>query len=204
MKKRETHYLKKLFMALVVSTILVSCGQDNRSGGDDVFNNGLGVGGFNYAGIASVNGTTLPANWLQTVGAENPCRSTNLNYGQGYSQYQNVNAAGNRQRIVIPLSQYNVNAGAAYVGVTPEGDIGIVSHQNQGPVLEVYLCARPDVTGQGQMIRQPALNTSYTCPVSEITASDITLQTNQGLGDYLLKFAPIHIQGTDRRSSLCR
>lgn len=201
MKKRETHYLKKLFMAVIMSTLLVSCGQENESGRKGINNP---FGGFNYAGIASANGMNLPANWLQVVGNENPCRSTSgYNYGPGYQQNQTV-GAGQRQRIVIPMPNFNVNAGAAYVGVTPEGDIGIVSNQNQGPVLEVYICVRPDVTGQGQVIRQPALNTSQRCPVSEITASDITLSTNSGYGDYLLKFAPIHIPGTDRFSSLCR
>lgn len=203
MKKRETHYLKKLIMALVMATLLVSCGQDNESGKKSSSYNGFGVAGFNYNGIVSANGTNLPSNWQQTVANENPCRSTTNSYGNGYQQNQQI-SSGTRQRIVIPMTGYNVNAGAAYVGVTPEGDIGIVSNQAQGAVLEVYLCNRPDVTGQGQVIKQPALNTSYSCPLSEITASDITLSTNSGYGDYLLKFAPIHIPGTDRYSSLCR
>lgn len=196
MKKRETHYLKKLFLALVMSTVLVSCGQENESGKR---RNNNPFGGFNYAGIASSNGMSLPSNWLQTVGNENPCRSTG---GYGYTNNQNYN--NQRRRVVIPLTGYNVNAGAAYVGVTPEGDIGIVSNQSQGPVFEMYLCPRPDLTGQGQVTKQPALNTSYSCPISEVTASDVSLATNSGYGNYLLKFAPIHIPGTDRFSSLCR
>ena len=194
MKKRETHYLKKLFMALVMSTLLVSCGQENESGKKNK-NNPFGVnGGYSYSGFTSASGKSLPSNWLATVGNENPCKSS---YGYTSSNNQRV-------RAVVQLQGINVNAGAVHVGVTPEGDIGIISRQNNGPVMEIYLCRRPDLTGQGTITKQPALNTSYACPISEITAADVQLPSSSGYQPYLLKFAPIHIQNAGRYSQLCQ
>ena len=194
MRKRENHYFKGLFMALMVSTLLVSCGAENESGKS---RNNNPFGGYSYAGITSANGMRLPSNWLEIVGNQNPCQSAGGYYGSTYNNNQ-------RRRVVIPLQGYNVNAGAAYVGVTPEGDIGIVSNQKNGPVIEMYLCPRPDLSGQGQVIKQPALNTSSSCPVSEITAMDVSLTSTSGYGNYLMKFAPIHIPNAGRVSQLCQ
>lgn len=196
MRKRENHYLKKLFMALVMSTLLISCGQDNESGKKKRSSiNPFGGDGYSYAGFASANGQNVNT-LLATIGNQNPCVST---YG-----YTNNSAANNRVRAVVPLTNINVNAGAVHVGVTPEGDIGIVSRQGNTPVMEIYLCSRPDLTGQGHMTKQPALNTSFSCPVSEITAAEIALPTNSGFGSYLLQFAPIHIPNAGRVSQLCQ
>lgn len=194
MKKRETHYLKKLFMMLTFAALLVSCGQDNESGRDDDFNNPFGVsGGFNYNGFTGTNGQSANA-LLEVIGNENPCRSS---FGV------NSTSTNSRVRTVVPLNGINVNAGAVHVGVTPEGDIGVISRQSNSAVMELYLCVRPDLTGQGSITQQPALNTSFSCPISEITATNVSLPSNAGLGPYLLQFAPIHIPNAGRYSSIC-
>ena len=195
MKTRANHLFKSIFTMALVSTLFVSCGKDNSSGGSKKKNN---YGTYNYGNITSYNGSQVPNNWLEVVSSQNPCISSG---SYGYNGSNNNRSIGNRVRTVVPLQGINVNAGSVHVGVTPEGDIAIASNQNQGPVLEILLC--PDATGQGSLASNPVLNISQVCPLSEITAADVSLYSNSGYGNYLLKFAPIHIPGTDRISQLC-
>jgi hypothetical protein len=183
MKTRVKNFLKLVTMLTFVSTVLVSCGDNKNTSG------GSKSSGYSYPSVStSGNGMSLPSNWLSIVQSENPCRTgSNSN---------------NRTRVVVPLNGVNVNAGAYYTGVTPEGDVGIVSNQSGGPVMEVYICQRPDLTGQGSLMNNPVLSTSYECPIGEITRTNIALQGQYGT--YNLSFAPINIIGTDRRSSLCQ
>jgi len=192
MKTRANHFFKIAFMAVLVSTLFVSCGKNNSSGGgsNTVTPNPYGTyPGSTYAGVGQ-----LPSNFIQIIEQENPCRT-----GVG-----GVPANAARISAVIPLQGANVNAGGVFVGVTPEGDVGIITNQAQGPVMEIRLCPRPDLTGNGQLVSNPVLNTSQMCPVGEITAATISLASSSGMGNYTLPFAPIHILGTDRFSTLCR
>ncbi len=190
---------------LVISATMVSCGKNNKSGGGSSSSGGgIGVGGFGSYGNINVAGYSGNlGQLLNVVASENPCRTTGGGYGYGYGQqpYQNSNA---RTVVAIPLQGINVNAGSLYVGVTPEGDIAVVSNTNGGPRMELHLCARPDLTGQGQLMANPVLNSSQRCPIGEITASDVMLQSSAGAQPYILKYAPIHIPGTDRYSSICQ
>ena len=192
-----------------MSLTLISCGQNNesgnpRNGGGFIdnfgtiggFDNFGAVGGFNYSGIGSINGATLPSNWLSIIAQENICRVPNT----GFQTTQSTQ----RQRLVIPLNGFNINAGAVFVGVTVEGDIGIISLQAQGPVMELLACSRVDLTSNavpsgGNIVT----NVSTQCPVSEITSATIAVQSSIGQGGYQFLFAPIHISGTSRSSSLC-
>jgi hypothetical protein len=192
MRTRARNFFKVTTMLTLMSLLLISCGGENESG-----NNRNNVNGYNYAGISTAgNGISLPGNWLQIVHNENPCR-VNSNFNG-----QNTSVSG-KIRVVVPLQGANINAGAFYAGVTPEGDVGIVSNQGNGPVMEVFLCPRADVSGQGSLMATPVLNTSRECPIGEITAANISLQGQFGY-NYNLSFAPINILGTDRRSSLCQ
>lgn len=194
MRKRENHYFMKLFIALVMSTLLVSCGQENESGKKRSSTNPFGInGGYSYTGFTSANGQNV-SGLLTQVGNENPCQ---------YSYQQAVANNNQRIRTVVPLTGVNVNAGAVHVGVTVEGDIAVVSRQNNAPVMEIYLCRRPGATGQGQMTRQPALNTSYYCPISEITAASVVLTSGTGQ-PYILEFFPIHVPNAGKYSQICQ
>ena len=188
MKTRAKHLARLFFMAFCVSTLMASCGKNNSSGGGGGATTGVWPGST-YAGVG-----TLPGNFIQIIETENPCRT-----GVG-------GVPQNAPRIVtaIPLQGANVNAGGVFVGVTPEGDVGVISNQGQGPVMELRLCPRPDLTGNGQLASQPVLNTSTMCPIGEITAANVTLASSSGMGNYIFPFAPIHIPGTDRFSSLCQ
>lgn len=208
MKKVQKNYFRSIFMMILMSLTLISCGQDNKSGDSSSSNNtgfitGFGVGGaiggFNYSGISSVNGIALPSNWLAVIAQENFCNVPNIGF--------NGVATTERVRIVVPLTGFNINAGAVFVGVTVEGDIGIISLQAQGPVMELLACQRPDLTSSaiptgGNIVT----NVSRECPVSEITAATIAVQSSQAsqfFQNYTFLFAPIHVRGTQRFSSLC-
>lgn len=200
MKTRASHLIKSILMLALAVTLMVSCGKENKSGDDNnsnQYSNG-NYGGFQYGNINN-NGMNLPQNWQTVVMNENPC---SVNYQNG-SPFNNNSNTG-RQIVVIPLTGINVNQGSVHVGVTPQGDVGIVSNQNNGPVIELHLCQRPDITGRGGLSSNPVLNTSSNCPLSEVTSLDVSLEGNPQFAAYLLQFAPIHIQNTDRRSSLCR
>jgi hypothetical protein len=186
MKTRAMNFFKVTTMLTLMSILMISCGKENESGKtSNSTNNG-------YPGISSAGngGISLPSNWLQRVQNENPCITVNNN--------QNPT----RQRVDVPLQGTNINAGAFYVGVTPEGDVGVVINRNGiGAVMEVYLCPRPDATGQGSLMATPVVNNSNECPVGEISRANISLSAQYGA--YNLSFAPIHILGTDRTSSMC-
>ena len=59
MKSRATHFLKTAAMALLISTVMVSCGKDNESGGKKRSSNPYGT--YTYPGTSiSGNGAGLP------------------------------------------------------------------------------------------------------------------------------------------------
>jgi hypothetical protein len=188
-------------MVALATTLMVSCGKENKSGdptNNNQYSNNGGFGGYNYGNI-NTNNMNLPGNWQNIVMNENPCQISTYQNGSPF----NNNGTG-RTRVVIPLNGVNINQGSVHIGVTPEGDIAIASNQAQGAVVELLLCPRPDLTGQGGLMNNPVLESDSSCPLSKITDTDISLSSNSGYGNYILQFAPIHIYGTDRYSSLCR
>lgn len=187
MKTRANKLAKVIFMALLASTLLVSCGQNNSSGGGGgtvpVVPGGIPGAGF---GAGSAN--------LGVIEQENPCRT-----GVG-----GVPTGAARILTNLQIQGANVNVGSSYVGVTPEGDVAVISNVNGVATMQLSLCPRPDLTGNGRLNGQPVLNTSMLCPFGEITAANVSLDSSFGFPPYMLAFAPIHIPGTDRFSSLCR
>tara|TARA_B100001971_G_C18268036_1_gene596498 strand:- start:69340 stop:69912 length:573 start_codon:yes stop_codon:yes gene_type:complete len=175
--------LMQIFM-LFVLVFSVACGENNTSGKKKT-SSGIYPWGNTYGGgvYSGGNGNSLPSNWLDIVAQENPCQ-----FG------------GQRAQAQMQV-QANVNVGALYVGVTSEGDISLVQNQGGIAMMTVYICPRPDLTGQGSITKQPITENSVYCPVGQVSASDVTLQGQYG--QYYLKFAPIHIPGTDRISQLC-
>jgi len=176
---------KKALMLSVLALSLVACGENNTTGKSSNSTSGTwgqfgGYGGGQYYGG---NGNQLPSDWLDRVGQENPCQM-----------------GGQRAQAQMAV-QANVNVGALYVGVTSEGDIAVVNNENGAPTMTLFICPRPDLTGQGSITNQPITEASQYCPVGQVSASDVQLQGQYG--QYYLKFAPIHIPGTNRISSIC-
>jgi hypothetical protein len=179
------NFFKVTTMLTLMSLLLISCGKENESGKTSKSN------GYNYPGMSSSgNGVGLPSNWLTVVQNENPCKT------------YNGTTSTNKIRVTVPLQGININAGSFYVGVTAEGDVGIVSNQSSGPVMEMYLCPRPDVTGQGSLASTPIVNNSNECPVGEVSSANISLSAQYGA--YNLAFYPINVVGTNHSSSLCQ
>ena len=195
MKTREI--AKLVVLSLLSATLLVACGgEQNKSSSSR--KNGIG---YNYPGGSSFgNGTALPGDWVQRLQNENPC----IDYNTG--QLNNA-----RTRVVVPLQGMNVNANSRFAGITYEGDVGIVSNQNNRPVIEIFACRRPDLqsNSRGYIVSQsgqpPVLNYSSNCAVGEVTAMDIGVETAQG--GYLFRFYPIYMNSMNKPSngsSLCQ
>lgn len=176
--------LKKVLMLSVLALMVASCGENNTTGKkrNNVGNWGS-FGGFGGGQYYGGNGNTLPNDWMDRIAMENPCH-----YG------------GQRAQTQLQVNS-TVNVGAMYAGVTSEGDIAIVNNQGGVAVMTLFICPRPDLTGQGNITRQPITEASQFCPIGQITASDVSISGQYGT--YYLKFAPIHIPGTDRISSIC-
>lgn len=181
MKKRVQNLLKAAVMLGLTSTLMVSCGKKNTTGGGGSDSGIYDVYTQTYAGAQGMN---LPSNWFEIIAQENPCQ-------QG----------GRRAQVQIPVD-VNVNAGGLYVGVTSYGDVSVIHNQGGRPVMDLHICPRAGLTGQGQLTQHPVLNNSRVCPIGEITAGDVVLYGQQV--HYQLKFAPIHIPNGGRYSRLCQ
>lgn len=190
MKTRTNSFLKALFLVFLVPTMMISCGKKNKSGASS---SSTGIGTDPWIGT-NVNSSTaniaLPGDWLNRLYNEYPCRN-----------YYN-NGANTTARTTINVQApgpYQVNAGALYAGVTLEGDILIISNQNNSISAQVHACNRPGLTNTAQYIKKPVLNISENCAMGEITAADILLDSQNGV--YHLAFFPA---GMSARTTLCR
>lgn len=179
---RSKRFLKNLTAIALLGMMAVGCGQSNKSGGSSSSSTTT-VPPVTTNPTVGMNGMQLPANYMNIIRTENPCVS-----------------GSQRTATQFPLQGINVNAGAIYIGVSSYGDIATVTNTSSGPLMQLEICPRTGTNGQGQMLSNPVINNSDYCPVGEITAADITLQ---GQVPMQVKFAPIHIPGTYRSSSLC-
>ena len=183
MKKQLKEIIKQGLLLTVLSLALISCGKNNKSGSSSSSTTTTGtITGGTYQGG---NGTVLPGNWLDVLFNENRC------------QYN-----GTREKKVINLQGISINAGGLYIGATSNGDIAVVSNQNNQPVMDLYLCPRQGMVG-GQLLSNPIINYSSLCPMGEITQANVRLNGSNG-GYSIEAFRPVHIQGTNVRSSLCQ
>jgi hypothetical protein len=179
-QRASSKVLKNLLLILSVAMIAVSCGGDNTSGKSG--NNGIGVNGY---GAYGSNGGVTPEQALQVIGNERRCLE-----------------GGQRIRIQAQNFNKNVNANAIHFGVSTFGDIAIARNIQGTSILEIYACPRSGQPAQqAQALTQFVLESSQICPVSQITYGYAKLQIG-GYG-FDVGFAPIHVQGTDRRSQLC-
>lgn len=194
MKMRAKKAVKLLMVAALSSLMLVGCGKDNKSSSNSSRND------FNYPGTTFTgNGSNLPNNWLDILMSENRC----MDMGMG-------NTSNRRVRIQIPLQGMNVNAASLYVGITYEGDVGVVTQRNGTGILDLYACPRPDLRSNAQGFimsangMPPVLNTSLNCALGEITAMNAGVNTQ--MGGYQFAFYPIYLNGANKPngSSLCQ
>ncbi len=190
-------------MGLLVSTLFISCGKDNKSGGGS--NPAIGIDPFGGIANAAGNGTRLPANWLQILANEHPCNP------------QTTGGVTNNARTIVnvPLNMMglHVNANNLHVGVTLEGDILVISNNNNTIQAQVHACPRPGMTNGAQLMQQPIVNMSQMCAMGEVSAADIMIPANTNTGynpyntypsynqnGYHLAFFPV---GLAKPSSLC-
>ncbi len=143
-------------MILVLFALVTACGKDNKSGKK---NNGYY--GFNQLGtVSQFGGSSIAYNGfsVQQVVLENRC----------------INGAPDqyRQRVTVQAPvQSVISNGDIWVGVTSFGDVAVVGGTAQGPIMEMYLCPRSQMTGG---TAQPSLVTllPYTsCRIKQMNAS---------------------------------
>jgi hypothetical protein len=172
---------------LVMTLVVASCGKNNESG-----KSSGKYYGSSYSGVGPAN-TSNP--YVQQVFQQMPCSTGS--YGNG-----NAN-----QRIGTGTQMnFRVAANSTYVGVTPEGDIAVLTGDNVGnAVMSLYICPRP-MGGQGSasMPHNPVFNRALPqtgCRIDEITSATALVPSAMGQ-PYVLAFAPIYFY-QQLRSSLC-
>lgn len=186
MKTRANSFLKLLFLATLISTLITGCGKTNRSGGNS--NSPVTTDPWVGGNVNGFNNMGLPSDWLQRLYNEYPC--TNF-YGNGTNQ-----------RITMPVTAHGpiqVNSGNLHIGVTLEGDILVISNSGNQTRAEVHACERPHLQNMAEFIQMPVLNVSDTCAMAQITAADVLLNSNYGV--YQLAFFPA---GLSSQTTLCQ
>ena len=184
MKTRANSFFKALLMALLVPTMMISCGKKNKSGDSSPTTGIPGVGTVYNAGSGLI---ALPTDWVSRLYNEYPCRSY---YG---------NNSNNRITINVQApGPIQINNGSLHTAVTLEGDILVMKNLNNVITTQVHACERPGLTSEAMFIKEPILNTSKTCAMGEVTAADILLNSSNGV--YHLAFFPA---GLSSQTSLC-
>ena len=99
---------------------------------------------------------------------------------------------GYQQRIGVQQisSSGSVPVNAAYVGVTLEGDVAVLTANGNGqPVFTAYICIRPGLQSPSQASAAQGVipnRTNRGCPFDELVAT-------MSMGGYTLAFFPIHL-----------
>ena len=119
-----------------------------------------------------------------------------------YVAQENKCGEGKTRSILKTTLEKETKKSSSYFGITSQGDIAVIYHDNGATVLEVHICKRTGVNGKASLAKEFILESSLDCMVDQITAGDIALNTDLGI-QYVLKFSPIYIPGTTRLSSLC-
>ena len=184
-KRVRSRFIKNLVVLTSLAFLAIGCGSDNTSGnGTNTTVDPYSYGTYPTTGTYSGQyGNYSMEQILSIVSQENTC-------AQG----------GTRAFVQVALQGVSVNMGSSHIGISSYGDIAIV-HNNNGSMMDLYICPRTGATGQGQLLQNPVIETSQYCPVGQITAADIVLS---GQVQYQVKFAPIHIPSAGRYSSVCQ
>lgn len=173
-------FMKNLLSIAAVGAMVASCGGSNRSGGGGSSSSD-GISGL----PVGAQGNSLQ--YLQVVRQENPCRNQ-----------------ATRRTASFPLQNVRANNGD-YIGVSPFGDIAIVSVNNGQAHMNLEICQRAGTSGKGRVTRNPVLNLSRYCPIGEISALDVVLEGYPAMG---IAFAPVFVADVYGRiiknSSVCQ
>ncbi len=179
--KRTNKFITQLGFFLLMGSLLVACGKDNKSGQGGLSQwgiNGLGVGVGQYGQI-DLSQISHPV--VIAAINENVCIGSN-----GGSAYPTaVTNQGVRYGVQFPLTgQTGMVAGDYYLGVTSFGDVAVVVGQgpSQPPIFIAYLCNRGGIGGQGQLARAPQFMTSGPYCGSAIKPMNATLALPSAFG----------------------
>ncbi len=150
--KLANNLFKHLSFGLLMGSLLVACGKDNKSGQSSLSQwgiNGLGVG--QYGQIGTISNSVVAAAVSQNV-----CLGGSNNiYGYNSSQYNT-----GRYAVQFPLNMTPFTAGDFYMGVTSYGDVAVVVGQGASaqPLFIAYVCPRSGMSGgQGRLLANPQL-----------------------------------------------
>ncbi|MBT4792043.1 MAG: hypothetical protein HON90_10765 [Halobacteriovoraceae bacterium] len=199
MKTRVKSFIRAIFIATLASTVFVSCGETNKSGGSN--DPAPAPGTINTAGTGQI----LPANWRDLIFQQYPCKVYTNNYNTPYGAPSAPTNNVRRRTTLTAAGQIHINAGALHVGVTTEGDVLIMSNNNNTVNLELHSCERPglQVQASAQFMAQPVINDSKYCAMGEVTAADISLGATTQYGqNFQLHFA-FYPVGLSAPSTLC-
>lgn len=157
--KRANKFFTHLGFALLMGSLLVACGKENKSGQTNNTQwgiNGLGVGTYGSIGTVSNSIVAAAINENVCLGGQNNIYSNPTNSG--------------RYAVQFPINITPFAANDFYLGVTSYGDVAIVVGQGAAaqPLFIAYVCPRNSIAGsQGQLLSNPTLMTSSpSCGVS--------------------------------------
>lgn len=194
--KRANKLFTHLGFALLMGSLLVACGKDNKSGQ----NGGIGLGqfGINGLGIGQYGQIGSISNSIVAAAInENVCIS---------SQNGIVGSSRYAVQYTLPLPQSGaggIPAGDYYLGVTTYGDVAVLvgNGVNAGPTFVAYICSRGlmGVGGQAQQMPWNVSTLSYSnCEAKGLNAST----TAEG---FLLNFrSPMFGTSRGTKFSFCR
>jgi hypothetical protein len=143
---RTGKILRSLLTVALLSTLFVSCGNDNTTGQSSRNSLSGGLGGFGAYG-------SMNSGYLSTIANENRC------------------AQGGQRSITQVQVNQPTTAGGLFVGVTSFGDIAIIQNQ----VMVLHICPRAGLSGQGRLLQAPIVNNSLSCPIDEISSAQMEL-----------------------------
>lgn len=191
-KKGFAKFLKNFAVMSLLTMTIISCGDNNRSGGN------IGIGGINpntgiiNYGIAGID------NSIGVIAQFMPCQTVQQFPGQVPLQQ----VAGNRIRSQVQVPQNGgLYLAKPVIGITVEGDIAVLYSNGNQALMDVYACQRPDlVNNQAQLYNIANPIQEVYCPVDGLVA-DVGIQGQ--FGQYILKFFPITANG-QIASQICR
>lgn len=113
-----------------------------------------------------------------------------------------VECVGNEGRKLTRLLLALSDQPGEFIGRSSYGDVAIVTQTASGQILDVFACDRvADAQVEITQLTSFVLENSDNCPVNQISNGYIGLQVEGHRFD--LGFAPISIEGTSRKSSVC-
>ena len=161
--KRTNKLFKHLGFALVMGSLLVGCGKDNKSGQSSQW---------------GINGLGGPGTWQAMGGISNSVVNAAVNENTCLGGQSGIYSNGGQQRYAIQFNITSVTgiaSGDYYVGATSYGDVAVIVGQgvNQPALFIGYVCTRGGMAigGAGQQPGNVALLAYSNCEAKTMNAS---------------------------------